>query len=113
MTIYGVITTIAAGFIFPFVLSFVWGKIAGQGGTIAVLVCGAFIVGMGWLLNHGAGAIVQGENAPWVDQAWAVGIGLLANGFYNRGNLAKTLPTVVAVVLGGTFGGFILACIGM
>ena len=111
MTTTAIVTTIAAGFIFPFVLSFVWGRIAGQGKTIGILVCGAFIIGMGWLLNHGAGAIVQGENAPWVDQAWAVGIGLIANGIYNKGSFKKSVPTLFASIAGGVLGGFILSCL--
>jgi hypothetical protein len=107
-----IITTLAGGFVFAFVLNILWGKLVENVGILGGFIAAAFIVGGSWIMNHGAGFIVQGNAAPWVDQAWSVGIGGLAFGIVSKANIRKSIPTIIASLIGGTLAGFILAQMG-
>lgn len=112
MTGSAVITTFASGFIFPFIIAMVWGKYVDKHKIFGGVIVAAMVVGTMWMVDHGVGFIVQGANAPWVDQAWAAGIGLLALGFYKKASFKKTVPTLVFAILGGIVAGFILSNLG-
>jgi len=112
MTGYGMVTTFASGFIFPFIIAVVWGKYVEIHKIFGGIVVAGMVVGTMWMVNHGVGFIVQGNNAPWVDQAWAAGIGLLAFGFYKKASFKKTLPTIIFAILGGIAAGFIVSALG-
>jgi len=103
------ITTFSTGFIFAFLLFLVWGHLVEKGSIFGGMIAGAFIVGGCWILNHGAGYLVQGANSPWVDQAWAVGVGGIFFGIGSKASFTKSIPTIIATIIGGTLGGFILA----
>lgn len=123
------ITAMAGGFIFPFLICMCWGKLVDKFGVAGGWMAAGFIVGSAWLANHAlpgagilgitanaqiapGGLIVQGVNAPWVDMACSAAIGTFANGIYNGGKIAKSLPTLIAVIVGGGIGGAILGIIG-
>src|SRR5690625_4578229 len=105
------------GFMFPFLVSLLWDRMVDSWGPIGGWMAGGFIVGSIWMVNHAlpgvgfgteqttiSGLIVQSGDA-WIDMAWAAGIGLWIGSTVNGNKLSKSLPTVVAAVLGGIFGG--------
>ena len=106
------ITTIAGGFVFGFIISRLWGPLVENVGILGGFVAGAFIVGGMWTVNHGAGFVVQGVDAPWVDQAWAAFWGLFVSSLYLGGKFKPAIPTIVWSIAGGTLGGFILSQVG-
>ena len=106
------ITTLAGGFVFGFIISKVWGPLVDNVGILGGFIAGAFIVGGMWTVNHGAGFVVQGTNAPWVDQAWGAFWGLFVFSWFLGGKLREALPTIFFSIVGGTIGGFILSQIG-
>ena len=66
-----------------------------------------FIVGTMWAMNHGLGMIYQSGTA-WVDMAWAAGTGLMFADIFAGKKINGS--TVLAGLLGGVIGGFILSC---
>lgn len=125
MTSAQIITTFFGAFLFPFIICTAWGKLFGKYDLAGSLLAAGFIVGTSWMLNHGGfsgipgvldGAkgmqlIVQGQNAPWVDMAWASGSGIFVNGVVNGGKVGKAIPSLVCAIIGGLIGGFILSCV--
>jgi|SRR6056297_983438 len=109
MGIQGIATTVFGGMLFPFLILMVWGKGVEERGIFGGLVMGGFIVGTSWLANHGgAPLIVQGQGAPWIDMAWAAGIGIMVHGLVTGGDLKKSMPTLFFAIIGGIIGGYIL-----
>jgi hypothetical protein len=109
VTVENMITTFAGGFIFPFLIRLLWGKMIEAWGPIGGWMAAGFIVGTMWMLNHGVGLIVQ--KGAWVDMAWAAGVGLFAAAVVAGDNLSKGLTNVIMAIIGGTLGGFILSCL--
>jgi len=109
MGIDAIVTTIFGGMLFPFLILMLWGKGAEEGGIFGGIVIGGFIVGTSWLANHGAGLIVQGEGAPWMDMAWAAGIGIMAFGIVTGNDFKKSIPSLLFAIVGGVIGGYVLA----
>lgn len=110
MTIYNIIGTIAGGFIFPFMISFIWGKLVEAFGPIGGWMAAAFVVGTVWSLNHGWGLIFQSGTA-WVDMAWAAAIGLFLADLI--GGKKIKWSTLIAGPVAGLLGGFLLATVLM
>ena len=71
MTFPKIISTIAGGFIFPFLIRLLWGKLVDNFGAIGGWIAGGFIVGTTWTLNHGVGLIYQ-SGAAWIDMACSI-----------------------------------------
>lgn len=111
--IQAIITTIAGGFAFGFIISMVWSPLVEKVGILGGFIAGAFIVGGMWTINHGAGFVVQGNGAPWVDQAWGAFWGLFVSSLYLGGKFRKTIPTIIVSILGAILAGFILAQVGL
>lgn len=124
MTVAAAITTMFGAFMFPFLVTLVWGRMVKNWGAIGGWMAAGFIVGSVWMVNHAlpgvgfsteqttmSGLIVQSGDA-WIDMAWAAGIGLLIGGTVRGNKLSKSLPTLVAAILGGVFGGVMLGLIG-
>jgi hypothetical protein len=103
------LATVAGGFIFPFLIRLMWGKLVDSFGAFGGWMAAAFIVGTTWALNHGLGMITQGTDAAWIDMAFAAGIGLLVASVVRGGSFAKAVPNLAAAVVGGVLGGFILS----
>jgi uncharacterized membrane protein (UPF0136 family) len=109
MTIQHALATVAGGFIFPFLIRLLWGKLVYNFGTFGGWMAAAFIVGTTWAINHGTGLIVQSEGGAWVDMAFAAGFGLLVASVVRGGNASKAMPNVLAAIVGGILGGLILS----
>jgi hypothetical protein len=125
MSTASLLTTLVGAFTFPFLICMCWGKLVDKYGPLGGWLAAGFIVGTMWTIAHalpGVGIsttqtvvnnlIVQGQDAPWVDMAWAAGTGVYVNSIYNGGKVGKSLPTLIAVILGGIFGGVVLGLIG-
>jgi len=110
MTIFNILGTIAGGFIFPFCISFMWGKLVEAFGPAGGWMAAAFIVGTIWALNHGWGLIFQSGTA-WVDMAWAAATGLFLADLF-AGKKIKW-STLLAGPVAGIIGGFLLATVLM
>ncbi len=108
MGIEGILSTMFGGMLFPFLILMAWGKGAEERGIFGGLVMGGFIVGTSWLANHGGTPLIVQTGGPWIDMAWAAGIGLMAYGVYNGKSLAKSIPAIVYSLIGGTIGGLVL-----
>ncbi len=108
MTLNTIVSTIAAGFIFPFLISMMWGKMVEAWGPIGGWMAAGFIVGTTWSLNHGLGLLWQSGTA-WIDMAWAASTGLMMADLFAGKKFNVT--TVVAGILGGIIGGFILSTV--
>lgn len=101
-----IISTIVGGFLFPFLIATIWGRLVEAFGPIGGWMAAGFVVGTMWALNHGLGMIHQSGTA-WVDMAWAAGTGLfLADVFAGK---KINGSTILAGILGGIIGGFVLS----
>ncbi|NLA78334.1 MAG: hypothetical protein GX845_02125 [Erysipelothrix sp.] len=110
MTVQHMVATIAGGFLFPFLIRLMWGKLVDNFGTFGGWMAALFIVGTTWAINHGAGMIIQGaEGAAWIDMGFAAGIGLLVASVVRGGNFGKAVPNLLAALVGGALGGLILS----
>lgn len=124
MTVTQAVTTMFGGFIFPFLVTLVWGRMVRAWGAIGGWMAAGFIVGSVWMVNHAlpgvgfatemttsSGLIWQSGDA-WVDMAWAAGLGLWVGSKVRGASLVKSLPTLLAAILGGIFGGIIIGLTG-
>jgi len=111
MTFANIVTTVAGGFIFPFLIRLCWGKFVEDFGNIGGWMAASFIVGLSWTINHGVGLIVQTGGA-WVDMAFAAFIGLFVASALSGDNVPKGLVNALYALIGGVIGGFILSCLG-
>ncbi|MCT4584292.1 MAG: hypothetical protein N4A54_05130 [Peptostreptococcaceae bacterium] len=103
------VATFAGGFIFPFMIRILWGKMVDNWGPIGGWMAAGFIVGTAWTLTHGVSMIHQTGTA-WIDMAWAAGFGLMAASAISGDCLKKCIPSFVYSIVGGVLGGFILSC---
>lgn len=108
MDINNIISTIVGGFMFPFLISMLWGKLVEAFGPIGGWMAAAFVVGTMWSLNHGVGMIFQSGTA-WVDMAWAAGTGLFLADVIGGKKINYSL--VLAGIVGGIIGGFFLSTV--
>ena len=110
MTFANIVTTVAGGFIFPFLIRLCWGKMVDDWGNIGGWMAASFIVGLAWTINHGVGLIVQTGGA-WVDMAFAAAIGLFVASAMAGDNVPKGITNAAFAAIGGLVGGFILSCL--
>ncbi|MDD4570356.1 MAG: hypothetical protein PHE70_09550 [Tepidanaerobacteraceae bacterium] len=110
MTVPNMIATMAGGFIFPFLLRLLWGKLCDNFGPIGGWLAGGWIVGTTWTLNHGCGLIYQSGGA-WIDMAWAAFVGLFVASAISGDDVGKGIGMIINAILGGVLGGFILYCL--
>lgn len=107
MTLTLALATIVGGFLFPFYIRLIWGKLVENFGPIGGFMAALFIVGTVWAINHGTGMITQ--TGGWIDMGFAAGIGLLTASVVRGGSFAKAVPNLVAAVLGGALAGLVLS----
>lgn len=124
MTFTQAVTTMFGGFMFPFIIILVWGRMVRAWGPIGGWMAAGFIVGSVWMINHalpGVGfatemttpsGLIWQTGEAWIDMAWAAGVGLWIGSVVRGASLRKSLPTLVAAILGGIFGGIILGFVG-
>ncbi|MBM7613768.1 Lin0368 family putative glycerol transporter subunit [Alkaliphilus hydrothermalis] len=108
MTIQLAIATVAGGFIFPFLIRLLWGKMCDLWGAAGGYMAAGFIVGTAWTLNHGVGLMFQ-SGAAWVDMAFAAGAGLFVASALSGDNVSKGLVNLFYALIGGSIGGLILS----
>ena len=108
MTIQQAIATVVGAAIFPFLIRLLWGKLVDNFGAFGGWMAAAFIVGTTWALNHGTGMITQSGGA-WVDMAFAAASGLLVASVLRGGSFSKSVPNILAAIVGGILGGLFLS----
>ncbi len=111
MTLGLALTTMVGGFLFPFAIRMMWGKMVDTWGPIGGWMAAAFVVGTVWTINHGLGQPLIYQTGAWVDMAWGAGIGLIAATMVLGGKLSKAWNNIIAAIVGGVIGGFLLALI--
>jgi hypothetical protein len=102
------IATVFGGFLFPFLIALMWGKLVENFGVFGGWMAAAFIVGTVWAINHGTGMITQ-SGGSWVDMGLAAGVGLITASTVGGGNFGKAVPNILAAIVGGVLGGLILS----
>lgn len=114
MTLAQAIVTIVGGFIFPFFAYTMWGKMVEQWGAIGGWLAALFVAGSAWTLSHGIEHPFIVQSGPaWVDMALAAGIGVLVASAIRGGCIKKASPNILAALVGGVLGGFILSLMSM
>lgn len=107
-TLPAMVATVFGGFLFPFLIWLLWGKLVENFGTFGGWMAALFIVGTTWTINHGVGMITQ-SGGSWVDMGLAAGVGLLVASTVSGGNFGKAVPNILAAIVGGVLGGLILS----
>lgn len=108
MSIGQAVATVFGGFLFPFTIRIVWGKMVDEWGAIGGWMAAAFIVGTVWAINHGVGLITQ-SGEVWVDMAVAAGVGVFVASAVRGGKVRPSLVNIAAAMVGGVLGGYILS----
>lgn len=112
MTYIEMISTILGGFLLPFTIILVWGRLVTKwrvaGGFLAAFV----IIGPIWLLNHGMSQhlIVQ-TGTTFIDMGLATAVGIFVHGICTGGKIKQSLINVCAALMGGSIAGVILSII--
>ncbi|MBC6158664.1 hypothetical protein HB970_12715 [Listeria welshimeri] len=110
MSIGIALATIAGGFLFPFTIRMMWGKMVDEWGAIGGWMAAAFIVGTVWTINHGIPkSMIYQSGTVWVDMAVAAGIGVFTASLLTGGKFSKSVVNLAAAVVGGVLGGFLLS----
>jgi uncharacterized membrane protein (UPF0136 family) len=102
------IATVVGAAIFPFLIRILWGKLCATFGPIGGFMAAGWIVGTTWAFNHFVGAITQSGDA-WIDMGLAAGVGLIVASTLRGGKFAKAVPNILAALVAGVLGGFILS----
>ncbi|MGY3725560.1 hypothetical protein SAMN05421767_1509 [Granulicatella balaenopterae] len=110
MSLGQAIATVVGGFLFPFIIRMLWGKMVEQWGPIGGWMAAAFIVGTVWSANHGmTKPLIYQSGDAWIDMALAAGVGVFVASAMRGGNVPKSVPNIIAAIIGGTLGGIILS----
>lgn len=110
MTLNLACATVAGGFLFPFLIRMMWGKMVENWGAFGGWIAAAFIVGTVWFLNHGIPTpMITQSGSVWVDQGLAAGIGVWVASVLTGGNGRKSIRNICSATLGGTLGGLLLS----
>jgi hypothetical protein len=109
MTVNEIIMTITGAAIFSFLVITVWGKLVNLFGAIGGYIAAMLIPGTMWIINHGVNNhLIKQSGTVWIDMAWAVGIGVCISSKIQGGKVTKAKNTLMAVILSGIIGGYIL-----
>lgn len=101
--------TITGAAIFSFLVIVLWGKLVNKLGAAGGFIAAMLIPGTMWILNHGIrNHFIWQSGTVWIDMAWAVGIGVLISSKIQGGKVTNAQNTVMAVILSGIIGGYIL-----
>lgn len=110
MTFALAIATFAGGFLFPFTIRMIWGKMIDSWGPIGGWMAATFIVGTVWTINHGISSpMIFQSGVSWVDMGLAAGIGVYAASAAMGGKIRKSLVNVLGAVTGGIAAGLLLS----
>jgi len=109
MTVKEIIMTITGAAIFSFLVIILWGKLVNWFGAIGGFIAAMLIPGTMWIINHGVNNhLIKQSGTVWIDMAWAVGIGVFISSKIQGGKVTKAKNTLMAVILSGIIGGYIL-----
>lgn len=110
MTVGLGIATIAGGFMFPFVVRMIWGKMVESWGPAGGWMAATFIVGTIWCINHGISTpMITQSGTAWVDMGLAAGVGVWVASVLTGGSAKKSIRNILAAVSGGVAGAFLLS----
>lgn len=110
MTIAAAVATFAGGFLFPFTVRMIWGKMVDSWGPIGGWMAATFIVGTIWTINHGITTpMVFQSGVSWVDMGLAAGVGVYVASAAMGGNIKKSYTNVIGAICGGIAAGFLLS----
>src|SRR5471030_2624369 len=114
MSIQQILLTISGGFIFSFLVLTVWGRLVNFMGAIGGYLAALIIPGTMWIINHGINHhLIHQTGGVWIDMAWAVGIGVFVSSKVKGKKIFKAKNTIMAAIIGGLLGGYILMKISM
>jgi hypothetical protein len=91
---------------------YLWGKVVDllNIGIIGNWIAAVVIVGPLWYINHHVGLIKNSDESAFVDMAVGIGFaGIFKGLFLGAGwsGFVQTLPTLILVIAGGSFGGYL------
>lgn len=110
MTLTEGLLTMLGGFILPFFILILWGRLVAKwrawGGFLAALLT----VGPIWLFNHGLpNPLIKQSGPVFIDMGLATALGILVFGLLEGQSFKKTLPTLVACFIGAGLAGLVLS----
>lgn len=110
MTLGQAVATVFGGFIFPFTIRIIWGKMVDEWGAIGGWMCAAFIVGTIWTINHGLeNPMITQSGGVWIDMAVAGGVGVYVASVARGAKIKGSGTNLLAAVVGGFLGGWLLS----
>ena len=110
MTLGQAIATVFGGFLFPFVIRMIWGKLVDTFGAAGGWVAAAFVVGTLWTINHGLdNPMITQSGGVWIDMAVAGGVGVYVASAIRGGKIKGSKTNLLAALTGGILGGLILS----
>jgi len=79
------ITTLIGGFILPFTILLIWGKLVNRFGALGAFLSAFIIIGPIWMINHGITHPLIHQSSPvFVDMGLATGYWFWNNGVRNK-----------------------------
>ncbi len=109
MTGFHVLTTVLGGFLLPFFILLIWGRLVRKWRAFGGIVAAFLIIGPIWLLNHGLEEpLIQQTGHVFVDMGFATAIGVFVYGALKGGNIQDSRNNLIAVILGGGLAGLFL-----
>lgn len=109
MNFQEMLLTISGGFIFALLVLTVWGRLVNSMGAIGGYLAALMIPGTMWILNHGIEHhLIHQTGSVWIDMAWAVAIGSCVSSKIQGKKIFKAKSMIMAAVIGGIIGGYIL-----
>ncbi|MBP3041597.1 hypothetical protein J9303_19330 [Bacillaceae bacterium Marseille-Q3522] len=112
MTFGLAIATVFGGFLFPFAIRMMWGRMVKEWGALGGWMAAAFIVGTVWTINHGLlNPLIKQSGEIWIDMALAAAVGIYVASVSDGGKIKKSLVNIAAAITGGIAGGFLLSLI--
>lgn len=104
------ITTLIGGFILPFTILLIWGKLVNRFGALGAFLSAFIIIGPIWMINHEITHPLIHQSSPvFVDMGLATGFGIMVYGIkrgipfsYHKDNLCFAL-------VGGLLAGLVIS----
>lgn len=109
MTLTQILTTILGGFLLPFAILVIWGRLVDRFGALGGWIAALLIIGPLWYLNHGmAQPLIVQQGSVFIDMGFATGLGVLVYGLFKGISFESHKENLLAALLGGCLAGFIL-----
>jgi hypothetical protein len=106
---YREILTIIGGFILPFAIIQVWGRMVSRWKVVGGFLSAFLIVGPIWLMNHGITfSLIHQTGGAFVDMGLATGVGIFVYGLLGGKSFQKSLYLLSAALRGGLIAGILL-----